>query len=29
MEMGCLVIVGELKGVDTRLLNHHAKETWW
>ena len=26
MEMGCLVMVGELKGVDTRLLNHHAKK---
>jgi len=26
MEMGCLVMVGQLKGMGTRLLNHHVKK---
>jgi len=26
MEMGCLVIVDQLKGIGTRLLNYHIKK---
>ena len=26
MEMGCLVMVGQLKGMGTRLLDHHVKK---
>jgi len=26
MEMGCLVIVGQLKHIGTRLCNHHVKK---
>jgi len=25
MEMGCLVMAGQLKGMGTRSLNHHVK----